>query len=225
MRVMLCLHLQPVSADDELAQPSTLHLGSERKMVLRGTYSALSQNNRGSGGRGPLWVKNGSVRARAARPFYPQVQTSSACPSRSVWCHERKSRLHKLPKEKMPEGGCQFKPDDRGNAGLDYRRYVDPQRSFRMYGHSGKFRVVFDEAPATMARHSKITPFNIAQTALNRLKRTRLRPCRLPGRTARQLPDQSTTLWVESSSTSDPRLRGALPLTDIGCLLDHLVGA
>jgi hypothetical protein len=28
---------------------------------------------------------------------------------------------------------------------------------------------------------------------------TRLQPCRLPGRTARQLPDQSTTLRVESS--------------------------
>jgi len=52
---------------------------------------------------------------------------------------------------------------------------------------------------------------------LNRLKAafvTRLQPCRLPGRTARQLPDQSTTLWVESSSTSDPRLRGALPQAD-----------
>src|SRR5258705_7411193 len=44
---------------------------------------------------------------------------------------------------------------------------------------------------------------------------TRLQPFRLPGRAARQLPDQSTTLWVESSSTSDPRLRGALPQTDI----------
>src|SRR3984885_13904555 len=44
---------------------------------------------------------------------------------------------------------------------------------------------------------------------------TRLQPCRLPGRTARQLPDQSTTLWVESSSTSDPRLRGALPFPDL----------
>ena len=55
---------------------------------------------------------------------------------------------------------------------------------------------------------------------LNRLKAafvTRLQPCRLPGRTARQLPDQSTTPWVESSSTSDPRLRGALPYSDIGC--------
>jgi hypothetical protein len=31
-------------------------------------------------------AKNGSVRARAARPFYPQVQTSSACPGMSVWC-------------------------------------------------------------------------------------------------------------------------------------------
>jgi hypothetical protein len=28
---------------------------------------------------GQLRVKNGSVRARAARPFYPQEQTSSAC--------------------------------------------------------------------------------------------------------------------------------------------------
>src|SRR6202790_3646190 len=44
---------------------------------------------------------------------------------------------------------------------------------------------------------------------------TRLQPCRLPGRAARQLPDQSTTLWVESSSTSDSRLRGALPTADV----------
>src|SRR4030088_1035799 len=44
---------------------------------------------------------------------------------------------------------------------------------------------------------------------------TRLQPFRLPARAARQLPDQSTTLWVESSSTDDPRLRGALPLADV----------
>src|SRR6476661_2733421 len=44
---------------------------------------------------------------------------------------------------------------------------------------------------------------------------TRLQPFRLPGRAARQLPDQSTTLWVESSSTDDSRLRGALPPADI----------
>src|SRR5206468_12514184 len=44
---------------------------------------------------------------------------------------------------------------------------------------------------------------------------TRLQPFRLPGRAARQLPDQSTTLWVESSSTGDPRLRGALPEADM----------
>src|SRR5262249_49112932 len=40
---------------------------------------------------------------------------------------------------------------------------------------------------------------------------TRLQPLRLPARAARQLPDQSTTLRVESSSTGNPRLRGALP--------------
>jgi hypothetical protein len=32
----------------------------------------------------------------------------------------------------------------------------------------------------------------------------------LPSRTARQLPDQSTTVWMESSSIGDTRLRGAL---------------
>src|SRR5262245_60215745 len=44
---------------------------------------------------------------------------------------------------------------------------------------------------------------------------TRLQPLRLPARAARQLPDQSTTLRVESSSTGNPRLRGALPIPDI----------
>ena len=43
---------------------------------------------------------------------------------------------------------------------------------------------------------------------------TRLQPFRLPGRAARQLPDQSTTLWVDSSSTGNSRLRGALPSPD-----------
>ncbi len=44
---------------------------------------------------------------------------------------------------------------------------------------------------------------------------TRLQPVRLPAQAARQLPDQSTTLRVESSSTDNPRLRGALPTGDV----------
>ena len=60
---------------------------------------------------------------------------------------------------------------------------------------------------------------------------TRLQPFRLPGRAARQLPDQSTTLWVEFSSTDDLRLRGALPTAGFGCtvgagsalVLSHLI--
>ena len=38
---------------------------------------------------------------------------------------------------------------------------------------------------------------------------TRLQPVRLPVQAARQLPDQSTTLWAEPSSAGDTRLRGA----------------
>ena len=44
---------------------------------------------------------------------------------------------------------------------------------------------------------------------------TRLQPCRLPSRAARQLPDQSTFIWVESSSTDDSRLRGARGIADM----------
>src|SRR5262245_3787573 len=44
---------------------------------------------------------------------------------------------------------------------------------------------------------------------------TRLQPSQLPSQAARQLPDQSTTLRLESSSTDDSRLRGALPLADL----------
>jgi hypothetical protein len=38
---------------------------------------------------------------------------------------------------------------------------------------------------------------------------TRLQPVRLPVQAARQLPDQSTTLWTEPSSAGDTRLQGA----------------
>ena len=48
---------------------------------------------------------------------------------------------------------------------------------------------------------------------------TRLQPERLPARAARQLPDQSTTLRVDSSSTDDSRLRGALPQAVISALI------
>lgn len=39
---------------------------------------------------------------------------------------------------------------------------------------------------------------------------TRLRPHQLPGEAARQLPDLSTTVRVEPSSTDETRHRGAL---------------
>ena len=43
----------------------------------------------------------------------------------------------------------------------------------------------------------------------------RLQPGRLPDKAARQLPDLSTTIWVEPSSTGVSRLRGARPSTDL----------
>src|SRR3984893_7468771 len=47
---------------------------------------------------------------------------------------------------------------------------------------------------------------------------TRLRSRQLPSETARQLPDLSTIIRVEPSSTDDSRLQGALPMADFGLL-------
>ena len=44
---------------------------------------------------------------------------------------------------------------------------------------------------------------------------TRLRSHQLPSETARQLPDLSTIIRVEPSSTDDSRLQGALPIPDV----------
>ncbi len=44
---------------------------------------------------------------------------------------------------------------------------------------------------------------------------TRLRSHQLPSETARQLPDLSTIIRVEPSSTDDSRLQGALPIPDL----------
>src|SRR3982074_2977226 len=79
-------------------------------------------------------------------------------------------------------------------------------------GRRAGIRIVTFEA---CSGFTHVTAPRIAQPP-NAPSVTRLQPCRLPGRTARQLPDQSTTLWVESSSTDDSRLRGALPTADLG---------
>ena len=44
---------------------------------------------------------------------------------------------------------------------------------------------------------------------------TGLRPCRLPNKAARQLPDLSTIIRVRPSLTGSSRLRGARPASDI----------
>jgi hypothetical protein len=68
-------------------------------------------------------------------------------------------------------------------------------------------RIVTFEACSGFTR---VTARRIAQPSKTTFV-ARLQPSRLPARAARQLPDQSTTLWVDSSSTGDSRLRGARP--------------
>jgi len=79
------------------------------------------------------------------------------------------------------------------------------------YGRQVGFRIVTFEA---FSGFTHVTAHRIARPPKATFV-TRLQPFRLPGRAARQLPDQSTSFWVDSSSTSDSRLRGALPKRDI----------
>ena len=79
------------------------------------------------------------------------------------------------------------------------------------YGRQVGFRIVTFEA---FSGFTHVTAHRIARPPKATFV-TRLQPFRLPGRAARQLPDQSTSFWVDSSSTSDSRLRGALPGKDI----------
>src|SRR3982074_1783784 len=103
---------QPTASNDGTRRfvRLTSHLGpyptTDRQWLSSSASKALKQIHHPEIGTGrgtstnscrddPLWrqcrlsVKNGSVRARAARPFYPLEQTSSACPSMSVWCQFR----------------------------------------------------------------------------------------------------------------------------------------
>src|SRR6516164_5667793 len=67
-------------------------------------------------------------------------------------------------------------------------------------------------SPAALPR---VTAHRIAQPPKATFV-TRLRPFRSPGRAARQLLDQSTILWVDSSSTGDSRLRGTATSRHLG---------
>ena len=72
-------------------------------------------------------------------------------------------------------------------------------------------RIVTIEACAGFTR---ITARRIAQPPKATFV-ARLRPSQLPDQAARQLPDLSTIIRVESSSTGVSRLRGALPLAEM----------
>src|SRR5262245_18245408 len=83
---------------------------------------------------------------------------------------------------------------------------MQPSPSHRRVG----IRIVTFEACSGFTR---VTARRIAQPPKATFV-ARLRPGRLPDQAARQLPDLSTTIRVEPSSTDDSRLRGALPVTD-----------
>ena len=95
-------------------------------------------------------------------------------------------------------------PADRAGAHVDcFPRSLEPSPSGRWVG----IRIVTFGA---CSGFTHVTARRIAQPPKATFV-TRLQPSRLPSQAARQLPDLSTILRVESSSTGVSRLRGALP--------------
>ena len=75
--------------------------------------------------------------------------------------------------------------------------------------HLGRNRLTSDAPYKASSGFTRVTARWIAQPPKAAFV-TRLQPSQLPDQTARQLPEQSTTLRVEPSSTGDTRRRGAL---------------
>ena len=99
-------------------------------------------------------------------------------------------------------------PADRAGARVDcFPRSLEPSPNGRRVG----IRIVTFEA---CSGFTLVTARRIAQPPKVTFV-TRLRPSQLPNQAARQLPDLSTIIRVESSSTGVSRLRGALPATDL----------
>src|ERR1700756_875778 len=95
-------------------------------------------------------------------------------------------------------------PADRAGAHVDTSPLMQPSPYTRRVG----IRIVTFEACSGFTR---VTARRIAQPPKVTFV-TRLRSRQLPSETARQLPDLSTIIRVEPSSTDDSRLQGALPV-------------
>ena len=108
-----------------------------------------------------------------------------------------------------------FAPDGK----LPSDRFVVPLK--KITGARSKSALTENAPYKACSSFTHVTAHRIAQSPKATFV-TRLQPCRLPSRAARQLPDQSTILRVESSSTDDSRLRGARPTRDIQSRGHHL---
>jgi hypothetical protein len=115
--------------------------------------------------------------------------------------------------ETMPTGSVQ------DSAGVRAAVVATNDRSETAQGASGGGDVRCPGRSGRKRRHGRsgarhVTAHRIAQPPKVTFV-MRLQPSPLPSRTARQLPDLSTTIRVRSSLTDGSRPRGALPLTEV----------
>src|SRR3954453_14578296 len=93
--------------------------------------------------------------------------------------------------------------------------------SGQVESYLGRNRLTSDAPYKACSGFTHVTACRIAQSPEATFV-TRLRPGRLPLRTARQLPAQPTTRWGKPSSTGKPRRLGALSRTGSHAAMDRL---
>ncbi len=210
-----------------------LNLGALRRH--RGRYPPSPRGRACSEGSGSLSVLLGSSPITSTSPCSQACQKSGsfappALPSFNARTTLSDSRLDRRlkttlrpqpsPRTGLPRlPGTPFRravpttPADRAGASVDFSPLVLPSPNGRRVG----IRIVTFEA---------CSGFTLLRPAgsLSRPRRPLSRgfsPAGYPNQAARQLPDLSTIIRVDPSSTGVPRLRGALPIGDIKPLTDR----
>ena len=157
--------------------------------------------------QGPLLRRH--YPASSCRRHAPHVRSYDLSVTRPVRRLTRRRRRDLRPVRASPDypqhldqRAVPTTPADRD--GCMRRLLPHPTRPSPLFGRVGIRDITFEACSG----FTRVTAHWLAQPPKAAFV-ARLRPLRLPERAACQLPDQSTTLWVEPTSTGTTRRRGA----------------
>ena len=158
------------------------------------------------------YQKSGSFPPPALPGFIGRMTLSDSRQCRRLQATLRPLPSHMTGLPRLPEPPFRraepTTPADRAGARVDYFP------AHAAFPHASEGRHPHCHFRGLLGLHTRFGPSDRSAAQRRPLSRGS-DPFRLPGRAARQLPDQSTTFRMESSSTDGSRLRGARGTADI----------